>query len=512
MRSVRLHATLLALVLLALGLTSVFWQVFVRDIPLLESETDPVWIIDTRLEFDSKKNNPVKVQMFVPPNGDFVTLNESFVSNNYGVNVHKSGENRQVTWSTRRADGHQVLYYRLVLTRRFSIADQAAPPGPQFRQSAPLLGAEGLAAEALLAPIRDQSADIETFISETIRRVNDIKDDNVRVLLRGDYSVASRAGVVDLLLAAAHIPAEQVHTVRLGLQQSQEPELWLRSYNGKNWLYFNPADGVQGLPEDRLVWWSGDKPLVKIDGGRHLQVGFSVSKNEMSAIQLAQSVQPLQDRSFWTLSLYDLPLEAQHTFRIIVMIPLGVLLILLLRNLIGLETLGTFTPVLVALAFRETDLIWGIILFTVITALGLSLRSYLEQLRLQMLPRLSVVLTFVVILITVISVLTHKLGLERGVSVALFPMVILTMVIERLSIVWEERGGGHSMKVAFGTLVAATLAHLIMSPSELIYIFFTFPGILLVLVSIMLLMGHYRGYRLMELIRFKAMTKETPEK
>jgi len=505
MRSVQLHATLLALTLLVLGVLSVVWQVVVRDIPLTETETDPVWIVDARVEFDARKNFPVKVQMFVPPNHAFVTLNESFVSNNYGVNVHKSGDNRLVTWSTRRADGHQVLYYRLVMTRRFMLDEKLPEPGPQFRQAEPLTGAEKLAADALLEPIRDQSADIETFISETIRRVNDAGNDNVRLLLRGDYSVESRARVVDLLLAAAHIPAEQVHSIRLGPQATQEPELWLRSYNGKQWLYFNPDNGNQGLPEDRLIWWSGDKPLVKIEGGRRLQVGFNVSKNEMSAIQLAQSVQPLQERSFWTLSLYDLPLQAQHTFRIIIMIPLGVLLILGLRNLIGLETLGTFTPVLVALAFRQTDVVWGVVLFVVVTALGLSLRSYLEHLRLQLLPRLSVVLTFVVMLILAISVMAHKLGIEEGVSVALFPMVILTMVIERLSVVWEERGGAHSVKVAVGTLVAAILAHLLMTPPALVYIFFTFPGVLLVLVSLMLLMGHYRGYRLTELRRFKAM-------
>ena len=95
MRSVQLHATLLALVLFALGAGSVFWQVMVRDIPLTESETDPVWIVDARMEFDARKGFPVKAQMFVPPSADFVTLNESFVSNNYGVNVNKIGDNRQ---------------------------------------------------------------------------------------------------------------------------------------------------------------------------------------------------------------------------------------------------------------------------------------------------------------------------------------------------------------------------------------------------------------------------------
>ncbi|WP_277394562.1 7TM domain-containing protein, partial [Pseudomonas viridiflava] len=147
-------------------------------------------------------------------------------------------------------------------------------------------------------------------------------------------------------------------------------------------------------------------------------------------------------------SLYGLPLETQKTFMIMIVIPAGVLVILLLRNLIGLQTLGTFTPVLIALAFRETQLDFGILLFTGITALGLMLRSYLEHLKLQMLPRLSVVLTFVVILIAAVSLLSHKLGLERGLSVALFPMVILTMTIERLSITWEESGGGHALKVA----------------------------------------------------------------
>ena len=187
------------------------------------------------------------------------------------------------------------------------------------------------------------------------------------------------------------------------------------------------------------------------------------------------------------------------------MIPIGVLLILFLRNIIGIETLGTFTPVLIGLAFRETQVLWGIILFSFISALGLSLRSYLEHLHLQLLSRLSVVLTFVVIVMAMIAVLGHQLGLDKGLSIALFPMVILTMSIERLSIVWEERGGLHSMKVGIGTLIAATLAHLMMTYEPWVYFIFTFPGTLLIFMSIMLALGHYRGYRLMELFRFKAM-------
>lgn len=508
MRSLTLHLKVLIILLVSLGVLITAYQIFVLGIPMTEDETDDLWNIDAKVEFLANAREPVKLQMFVPPlTQDYVSLNESFISNNYGVSVNRVDGNRKVTWSARRASGKQTLYYRLVLTKRYS-GEQSQTKGPIFRDSLPVEGPEKIAAEALLAPIRQHSADVETFISETIKRVNNTNDDNVKLLLGGDASTAKKAKVIDLLLSIAHVPMERVHTIRLAADIAQSPELWLRSFNGENWLYFNPESGQQGLPADRLVWWTGDADLLTLEGGKQAQVSFSLDSSEMNAIRLAKLTDENTDADFLEYSLYGLPLQTQQTFMIMVMIPFGVLVILILRNLGGLQTLGTFTPVLIALAFRETQLGFGIVLFTIITALGLSLRSYLEHLKLQMLPRLSVVLTFVVVLIAVISLFSHKLGLERGLSVALFPMVILTMTIERLSITWEERGGPTAFKVAIGTLFAATLAHLLMSVPELNYFVFTFPAVLLILVGFMLAMGRYRGYRLTELFRFKAFLKD----
>ncbi|RJG08578.1 hypothetical protein D3879_21915 [Pseudomonas cavernicola] len=508
MRSLNLHLKVLITILVTLGILITAYQIFIVGIPITEDETDDLWNIDAKVEFQASPKNPVKVQMFVPPlSQDYVSLNESFISNNYGVSINRIDGNRKVTWSARRASGKQTLYYRLVLTKRYS-GEKPKAKGPIFRDSIAVEGPEKIAAEALLAPIRQHSADVETFISETIKRVNNVNDDNVKLLLAGDASTPNKAKTIELLLSIAHVPMERVHTIRLVADQPQSPELWLRSFDGENWLYFSPETGEQGLPVDRLVWWTGDDNLVNIEGGKKVQVSFSLNNSEMNAIRLAKLTDESTDADFLEYSLYGLPLQTQQTFMIMVMIPLGVLVILVLRNLIGLQTLGTFTPVLIALAFRETQLGFGIVLFTIITALGLSLRSYLEHLKLQMLPRLSVVLTFVVVLIAAISLFSHKLGLERGLSVALFPMVILTMTIERLSITWEERGGGHAMKVGVGTLFAAALAHLLMSVPELNYFVFTFPAVLLMLVGFMLAMGRYRGYRLTELFRFKAFLKD----
>lgn len=508
MRSLTLHLKVLITLLVAVGILVTAYQIFILGIPVTEDETDDLWNIDAKVEFQASGREPVKVQMFVPPlNQDYVSLNESFISNNYGVSINRADGNRKVTWSARRASGNQTLYYRLVLTKRYS-GEQPKAKGPIYRDSIAVEGAEKIAAEALLAPIRQHSADVETFISETIKRVNNSGDDNVKLLMAGDASTANKAKIIELLLSIAHVPMERVHTIRLAADIQQSPELWLRSFNGEDWLYFNPETGEQGLPTDRLVWWTGDSQLVGIEGGKKAQVSFTLNNSEMNAIRLAKLTDENTDVDFLEYSLYGLPLQTQQTYQIMIMIPIGVLVILILRNLGGLQTLGTFTPVLIALAFRETQLGFGIILFTVITALGLSLRSYLEHLKLQMLPRLSVVLTFVVVLIAVISLLSHKLGLERGLSVALFPMVILTMTIERLSITWEERGASHAFKVAVGTLFAATLAHLLMTVPELTYFIFTFPAVLLIMVGFMLAMGRYRGYRLTELFRFKAFLKD----
>src|SRR5574338_520872 len=113
------------------------------------------------------------------------------------------------------------------------------------------------------------------------------------------------------------------------------------------------------------------------------------------------------------------------------MVPLGAFVVVLMRNLIGIKTFGTFMPVLIALALRETELLWGLVLFCLIVGLGLLLRAYVDRLKLLLIPRLASVLTMVVLLMASTSVIMHKLGLEMGLSVALFPMVIMTMMIER---------------------------------------------------------------------------------
>jgi hypothetical protein len=190
------------------------------------------------------------------------------------------------------------------------------------------------------------------------------------------------------------------------------------------------------------------------------------------------------------------------------MIPLGALLVVLLRNFIGIRTVGTFMPVLIAIAFRETQLLGGLLFFTLIIVAGLGIRAYLEHLRLLLVPRLASVLTVVVILMTLVSIASHRMGVDTGLSVALFPMVILTMMIERMSVTWEELGAKDAITEGMGTMMTAVLIYLVMGVDVVRHVMFVFPELLLLILAATLLAGRYTGFRLTEYRRFKAMAAD----
>ena len=310
-------------------------------------------------------------------------------------------------------------------------------------------------------------------------------------------------------MALAGVPARVVHGIALKEQKEKLPLVhWLEIYNKKWWQAIDPVTGAPGIPDNYLAWWRGPLPLAKLSGGSDLHVTLSVTRELEAAIATATVRGHIKKPLLLKFSLLSLPVHSQQVYRVLFMVPLGGFLLVILRNVIGISTFGTFMPVLIALAFRETQLLWGIVFFSSLVAVGLAIRFYMDRLKLLLVPRLAAVLIVVVMLMALMSILTSRLGLERGLSVALFPMVILTMTIERMSIVWEERGPSEAIKQGLGSLLAASLAYVVMHNREVQHLFFIFPELLLVLLAACLMLGRYSGYRLLELLRFKVLTKE----
>jgi hypothetical protein len=163
------------------------------------------------------------------------------------------------------------------------------------------------------------------------------------------------------------------------------------------------------------------------------------------------------------------------------------------------------------MAFRETRLLWGLLLFSAVVFIGMSVRFYLEHLKLLLVPRLAAIVIVVIGVMALLSTVSFKLGFFGGLSVALFPIVILSMTIERMTVVWDERGPRESLTQAAGSLTVAVFCYLVMNAAIVEHLSFVFPELLLLVLAGTLLLGRYTGYRLTELSRFKVLAgRDTP--
>lgn len=502
-----LHVKILALVLVALGFGLCWYKVTRLGLPLLPTEKAEVWTVEARIEFKARRDTPIKVNFFIPqrPTG-YTVVDENFVSGNYGLTTEDDGLNRSVQWAVRHAKGYQVLYYRIHLAQDpMAMTPPVAVAAPELRPAEfpELLRS---AASGLMAEVRSKSADSATFARELLLRFNAPMPDANVTLLRQDLQTPEEwVKRIINLLAGVNIAARMTHILMLkdGISHGALTP-WLEVFDEGLWYAFNPHTAEAGIPKGAVVWHTGEAPALDISGGKNGKVEYSVSERTQDRTLVAEQRARQMGSRLMEYSLFSLPVATQNVYRVLLMVPVGAFLIVFLRNVIGIKTFGTFMPILIALAFRETELLWGLLLFCFLVALGLLIRFYLEYLKLLLVPRLASVLIIVIILMAIVSLFSHKLGFDRGLSVALFPMVILAMTIERMSLVWEEMGPAEALKEGFGSLLVAALGYLSMSSRLLGHLVFVFPELLLVVLAMTLLLGRYTGYRLTEIWRFRS--------
>jgi hypothetical protein len=507
-----LHVKVLAFILVLIGVGLCYYKVTRLGLPLLPSERADVWTVEARIEFKARPDSPIKAQFFIPrqPAG-YTVVDENFVSSNYGLTTEDDGVRRSAQWAVRSAKGYQVLYYRIHLAR--DPTSPAPPPEPlasKYLEPPDYPELMRPAIKAIIDEARSKSADTLSLGREILTRLNAANPDaNVSLLHEDIQGPDEWTRRLVYVLSGANVPARVLHVLMLhdGVRHGGLTS-WLEIHDGTAWQPLNPQTAELGLPRDAIVWHVGRGPLLDVAGGRFARVEYSVSRHTQEMTVVAEQRARQMGSRIMEFSLFSLPVRTQNVYRVLLLVPIGAFLIVLLRNVVGIKTFGTFMPILIALAFRETRLGWGLALFTLVVALGLMIRFYLESLKLLLVPRLASVLIIVIMLMAVISLFSHKLGIDRGVSVALFPMVILAMTVERMSLVWEELGAMEAIKQGLGSLLVATLGFVLMSSSLLGHLVFVFPELLLVLLAATLLLGRYTGYRLTELWRFRAALRE----
>lgn len=500
----RLPFFLLAGALLFIGIVLILHRHWVYEVPLLYGETQTIWSVEAKVDFQAQ-DKPVNVTMSRPSNQKgFTVLKEAAASPGYGLNFI-DGTQPHAQWTIRHANGKQVLFYRAEILVSDSEADQfiPAPSIPFVSLPQPFDDA----ANTVLANAFATSSDNFSFTRELLKQFQTPSPQQPIALLQQQYAEQLPQLIVDML-HKAQVPASLIYGLQLQDSRRRQNLIpLLRVWDNNEHAIFNfpttPQDHYKLKKQaPLLLWQQTGGPILDISGGQHSNIHFSMIKREESTFaNIAQNLSSQYD--FLNFSIHSLPIEEQAMFQTILLIPIGALIVCLLRILIGIRTSGTFMPVLIALAFIQTSLLTGLIGFLLVVTTGLFIRSYLSRLNLLLVARITAVIISVIAIISVFSVLAFKLGLTEGLKITFFPMIILSWTIERMSILWEEEGGREVMVQGGGSLLTAILVYWAMNDPWVRHLTFNFIGIQFVVLSLVLLIGSYTGYRLLELTRFK---------
>ena len=521
MKRTQLFIIVGALIAAALGIFS--YKVTRLGYPVVPNLDSDTWTIEAKISFRGR-GDPVTLRLALPHSeGPFTVVDETFVASGFGVETETEETGRRAVFERRAQDGNAVIFYSAKLVavdqRYNGNANRPAPEAiSDYRRSerrraiqenaTPLL----VALDSVLSEALEKSAGERSFITQLARLSADETDDRISTIIEGGPpEITNVSDRLVFLLNAAGTPARHVQGIILNTDTRQAPlETWIEYWLDGEWVSAKgttaePLDDNRALP---IVY--DRAPIVDGDGFNRLGVSWSVARNFES--QLSRAMERGEEFAPWVnaTSLLSLPIDLQLVFRVLLLIPLGALIIVILKQVIGMPAFGTFMPVLIALAFRETQLITGITLFVGIVAVGLVLRAYFNQLQLLLVPRLAAVLIIVTFVMMFIALAGEAMGIQTGLSISLFPLVIITMTIERMSLTWEEDGAQEAIKKALGSLAGAVPAYYILTSEYIEHIAIVFPELLLIVLAIVLLLGRYTGYKLTEFGRFKVLANEAP--
>jgi hypothetical protein len=320
---------------------------------------------------------------------------------------------------------------------------------------------------------------------------------------QGDSAGKSR--LLASLLRYRGIQARLVTGITLANATEQVAHVWVEAWVNGHWLPMCPFHHHYGrLPANYLVLTLGDSPVAHARHVSDLDYAFFIER-------IVEPPRPADEswpkRVFELISLYRLPPAEQRLVEFLLLLPLAALLICVYRNVIGIHSFGTFAPALVGLAFRDWHSLPGILIFIGIVIVGWMLRRVLDHYHLLQVPRTAFLLTLVVILliVTVVACNSGNPPLAATQYVSLFPMIILTGMIERFWTLENEDGAASSLRTLLATMFMAVSIALFLSLRPLVHHMFRYPETLGLVMAAQLLIGRYTGYKITELWRFREL-------
>lgn len=181
-------------------------------------------------------------------------------------------------------------------------------------------------------------------------------------------------------------------------------------------------------------------------------------------------------------------------------LPLGAVVVVFVRTVLGWKTFGLFTPMLLALAYLQSGPIAGPVISTAAILIGMLAAPLLKRLDLS---RVAFLGTLIAIVVSALG--TMALQFNQPALVSAFPVVVTALIVERWWNAFEADGPKKAMRMSGATLVVALVIQGLVAAPLMIDLAATAPlSVPVSAIFLMILLGRYQGLRLSELARFRA--------
>jgi 7 transmembrane helices usually fused to an inactive transglutaminase/Inactive transglutaminase fused to 7 transmembrane helices len=515
-----------AAICILIGLGVATYKHYNLKFPLSPNTEINSWYVDLQATFQSPSlYNPEiqpEISIIKPSNNyDYALVNLQSMGRGFGKNIIKGKEHTELQFTKRKPATTETIYLRFMLyeLNEASIDKIKLRDIPSIfkineysKEKRVFNPDESLAAlyttiDSVIDEVVEKSSSPASFASE-LWKILAAQGENKAYLMQA-MQLNENALYVKLLQVAGY-PARLANgfILKNEMVRSASFKQWVEVFEKGEWIKFDAERGdfiEKNSPY--YTWWIGEDSLVKTQYFKKFITSVAIKPNSDSAMSRALWESKQKQPLAYKLAIPKLHIEQQAVLQILLLLPLGGLVVAFIRQVIGVRCFGTFMPVLISLAMHETGLINGLMLFCGLVTIGLILRGYLKSLRLLFVPRLAAVLTMVVGLITILMLLLQDTELSVGGSVALFPVVIMTMSIERMSNMWEEKGAKNALMTFAYTMIIASGVYLITMNEYVKHAMLIFPELLLVIFGLCLILGRYNGYRLTEYMRFRQLRR-----
>lgn len=323
--------------------------------------------------------------------------------------------------------------------------------------------------------------------------------DALTALRLGEASCNGKSRLFVALARAAGIPARLVGGLILENVSKKTSHQWAEAYVGGHWVPFDSTNHhFAELPERYLTLYYGDEALFRHSADINFNYRFEITSSLVPSPRARASF-----RLFNVWAMFERLGLPFLLLRTLLMLPIGALVVVLFRNVVGLPTFGTFLPALIAAAANETGPAWGVVAVLIVVLVVSALRMLLQRLELLHSPTLAILLAGVTFTMLATALVSEQLGLMRLAHITLFPIAVLAITAERFYLSFTEHGLLSAAKELGGTLVVVLACNALMGSLALQILVIGFPEVLLLVVAANIYLGRWVGVRLSEYLRFR---------